>query len=62
MTKATWRKGSAIRTGCWEYQWANNTFYVHLDKPVAWDGGTSKRLAILGGDSPEWGVWIMDRP
>lgn len=61
MTNATWRRGNAVRTGKWEYVWCNNTFYVYLDKPVAYGEGTSRRLSLLGYETPEWGGWIMDR-
>ena len=61
MAEGVWRKGKPVRTGSWEYQWASNTFHVHLDKPVAWADGTSRRLVLLGHETPEWGQWRLDR-
>lgn len=62
MNKATWRKGTAIRTGYWQYTRHNNTFYIYLDKPVAFNGGSARNLTLIGRDTPEWGGWVMERP
>ena len=57
--KASWRKGSKVRRGCWVHLARHGMFWVCVRKAGGPVAGMFRHPFHVTGDRPEWNGWAL---